>query len=134
MLRKLMIVPYAGEWPEWFPAYLAGIRHLAPLGYTFYFPPASLVEQRLWNQTGLRVSLVGKKLCDVRPLFGRLFEFEIEVGKFDFWGFTDLDCVYGRVEKWVTDEFLAELDVHSNHHSYVCGPWTLFRTGTTENL
>jgi len=39
----------------------------------------------------------------------------------------DLDCVYGRVEKWGTDDFLDGLDIWSNHDDYICGPWTLYR-------
>jgi hypothetical protein len=65
------------------------------------------------------------KVWDYRCALGLLYEDEIK--DYDFWGHVDFDCVFGDVDKWVTDEFLSGLDVHSNHHSYVNGCWSLYR-------
>ena len=65
------------------------------------------------------------KVWDYRCALGLLYEEEIK--GFDWWGHCDLDCVFGDVNKWVTDEFLSNLDVHSNHHSYVNGCFSLYR-------
>jgi hypothetical protein len=65
------------------------------------------------------------KVWDYRPALGLLYE--DETTGFDFWGHTDFDVVYGRVEQWVTDVFLERLDMHSNCTSYVNGCWSLYR-------
>lgn len=75
----------------------------------------------------------GGKIHDYRAVFGVLFAEELE--GYDFWGHTDFDCVYGRVQEYVTDDFLSRLDIYSNHWSYICGPWTLYRnTPLVNNL
>lgn len=65
------------------------------------------------------------KVWDYRGALGLLYEDEIK--DYEFWGHCDFDMVFGDVSKWVTDEFLSELDIHSNHDTYVCGCWSLYR-------
>jgi hypothetical protein len=74
------------------------------------------------------------KVQDYRGCFGLLYAKELE--GYDFWGFTDLDCVYTDFpEETMTDELLSKYDVISNHNTYVCGPWTLLRnTPEVNNL
>jgi hypothetical protein len=73
------------------------------------------------------------KPWDFRPALAVLYPEKVR--GYDWWGHTDLDCVYGDVGKWVTEGFLDGLDVHSNHNTYVCGPWTLYRnTDRVNNL
>lgn len=62
---------------------------------------------------------------DFRHSFGLLYQDKLD--GYDFWGHTDFDMVYGRVERWVTDAFLDNVDIHSNHVDYISGPWTLYR-------
>lgn len=128
MLRKLMILPWFGEWPPWMTQYLQNVQRLKAFGYDWLFwVDLEGLQERCRRKLGVEVPLrEGEaKSHDLRPAFGILFGEEIK--GYDFWGFTDLDCVYGRVWKWVTAEFLEGLDIHSNHHSYMCGPWSLLR-------
>lgn len=121
-LTKILIVPYFGELPDWIQKYEP------PTGYSFMldtnFPK---FKRRVKEKLGLDYpgEFGSGKVWDYRPALGILYEEEIE--GYHFFGHTDLDCVYGDVSKWATDEFLSELDVHSNHHSYVNGSWTLYR-------
>jgi hypothetical protein len=128
MIKKLMIVPYFGILPEWFDQWVANMELLKPLGYDYLLVTnLRLFEQRVRDKLGIEPNITPGtgKVWDYRCAFGVLFEEEIK--GYDFWGHTDFDVVYGNVDKWVTDEFLSELDVHSNHNTYVCGPWTLYR-------
>jgi hypothetical protein len=129
-IRKLFLHPYFGERPPWWDQYVAQLPAMKEMGYDFLIThDLKDFHHRALAATGIEPQgLYGtRKLCDWRPLLGLLYAEEIK--KYDFWGFSDADVAYGRVDKWVTDEFLSGLDVHSNHHSYVCGPWTLFRVG-----
>lgn len=46
------------------------------------------------------------KLCDSKPLYGKIFEEELR--GYDYWGFCDLDLIWGDIRKFLTDELLDE--------------------------
>jgi len=125
-----MITPFFGSLPEWKDKYVA------PDGYTWLFDSnLEGFKKRVWDKLGIVCPIEPNtgKLWDYRPALGLLYADEIK--DFEFWGHTDFDCVYGDVGKWVTDEFLSNLDVHSNHNSYVNGCWSLYRnTDEVNNL
>ncbi len=128
MIKKLFIVPFFGELPPWFDQWVANMELLKPMGYDYLLVTnLKLFEQRVRDKLGIEPNITPGtgKLWDYRPAFGVLFEDEIK--GYDFYGHTDFDVVYGNVDKWVTDDFLKDLDVHSNHNTYVCGFWTLYR-------
>ena len=128
MLKKLFIAPYFGELPTWMSSYMRDIEHLHQYGYDILIDQnLKRFEQRVGDILGVQCApLTGtRKLSDLRLMLGELYKDEIS--DTDFWGLTDFDCAYGRVNKFITEEQLAGLDIHSNHHCYVCGPWTLFR-------
>lgn len=108
--------------------YLANAEALKPLGYEWHLTTnLKLFRERVGDLLGLRCSIEPGtgKLHDYRPALGLLFQEELR--GFDFWGHTDFDCVYGRVDRFVTDDFLGNVDIHANHVNYICGPWTLYR-------
>ena len=134
MISKCLIVPYFGDYPEWMDLWFANTKRMKTLGYDFLFDTDEAdFKKRVWRKLGIECSpMTGTgRIWNFRPALGVLYEDEIK--EFDFWGHTDFDCVYGRVENWVTDDFLDNLDVHSNHHSYICGPWSLFRNEPVVN-
>ncbi len=66
-----------------------------------------------------------RKLCDLRPLFGLLFA--DLVGDREFWGFVDLDVIWGDLARYLTDDVLADHDLISADPRRICGPCTLVR-------
>lgn len=131
MIRKLLICPYFGPTPPWMPYWLANVkRNLEPRGYDVLMDTDEAafrerVETILWVEAP---PLYGTgKTWDYRPALGMLYEQELAVGEYDFWGHTDFDCVYGRVDRWLTDDFLRDLDMFSNCSTYVNGCWSLYR-------
>lgn len=46
------------------------------------------------------------KLCDFKPAYGKIFEDYIK--EYDFWGYCDIDVVFGDIRKFITDEVLKE--------------------------
>ena len=128
-LKKIFIVPYFGELPEWYDKYKP------PKGYDL------LLDQNIEGfkkrvKEKLGIDYPGTpgmgKVWDYRSALGYLYADEIK--GYDFWGHTDFDCVYGDVDKWITDEFLDKLDVHSNHNTYVMGAWALYRNCPEVNM
>lgn len=134
MIRKLLICPWFGPLPTWFVEYEKNIAHLQDLGYDFLIDtdlPA--FKKRVADILGIDCPIEPGtgKVWDYRPALGELYQKELE--GYDFWGHTDFDCVFGNVDKWVTDDFLNDLDIHSNHGTYMCGPWSLYRNKSEVN-
>lgn len=122
MTKKLLIMPYFGDMPEWIDKYEA------PIGYDLLIDTnLERFKQRVKDKLGIDCPITygSPKVWDYRCTFGVLYEEELK--NYDFWGHTDFDCVYGDVAKWMTDELLETYDVISNHQTYVCGCWTLYR-------
>jgi len=76
----------------------------------------------------LRVPFVlsrGYKLVDLKPAYGELFS--PELADYDFWGYTDLDLVYGDLAGLFTAEILNSHDVLSPSDRLLVGHLTLIR-------
>ena len=65
------------------------------------------------------------KLCDFRPFFGMLFPDLVR--DFDFWGYCDLDLVFGNLSRLLTDDRLADTDVFFADAHMVVGHFALYR-------
>ncbi|MBZ4042606.1 DUF6625 family protein [Flavobacterium hibisci] len=65
------------------------------------------------------------KICDLKPAFGFLFEDFLK--KYDFWGHTDIDMVYGDIRGFIDSETLNEYDLISASEYFVTGTFCLYR-------
>lgn len=134
MLKKLLICPFFGPLPAFYPQWRESVRTLERFGYHV------LVTQDLEDFNARCGAVLGfpspivpgtGKLWDYRCAFGELFAKEIE--GYDYWGHTDFDVVYGRVDRYVTEEMLNEkgpngrLDIYSDEDTYIGGHFTLYR-------
>jgi hypothetical protein len=131
VISKCLVCPYFGEYPPWWKHWLANTEHLRELGYEFLFDnDEDAFRERVRRVLDIECPpMFGTgKVWDFRPALGLLYREELR--GFDFWGHTDFDCVYGRVDQFVTDDFLREIDMHSDCADYVNGPWSLYRNTT----
>lgn len=128
-MRKIFLLPYFGDLPPWYDKWLTNFEEvLRPKGYDFLLDQdLEGFKKRVKEKLGIEYPGLPNtgKVWDYRCALGYLYEDEIK--GYDFWGHTDFDCVYGDVEKYLPDEFLKDVDVHSNHHSYVMGAWALYK-------
>ncbi len=65
------------------------------------------------------------KLCDFKPLYGHIFEEYIK--DYDFWGYTDIDMLLGRMSLFINDRMLEKYDIISSRKDSVAGNFTLFK-------
>ena len=78
------------------------------------------------KKLGFSAALIqGYKICDFRPSLEFLFP-ELIKG-FDFWGYGDIDIIYGDLRKFLTDELLDNYDVFSFRPEYLTGSFTVLR-------
>lgn len=127
-MKKIFIMPFFGKMPEWYD------KFELPKGYDLLLDTdLEGFKKRVKEKLGIDYpGLPGTgKVWDYRCALGFLYQDEIK--EYDFWGHTDFDVVFGDVDKWVSDEFLSQLDVHSNHDTYVCGCWSLYRNSDRVN-
>ena len=52
---------------------------------------------------------------------------------YEFWGYCDVDLIFGDLSKLLTPEFLEDLDVFSAHHSSIVGHFTIIRNNDKMN-
>lgn len=60
------------------------------------------------------------KLCDYKPMFGLIFEDYIK--KYDFWGYCDMDLIFGDIRCFVTEQLLENYE-----RIYIHGHFSLYK-------
>jgi hypothetical protein len=139
--RILVFSLWFGRWPEWMRFFLASCRANPSIDWLLIgddAPPQDLPP----NVRVMRISLadyralIAKKLdiapqwndaykiCDVRPALAAIHEEEIS--RYDYWGYCDLDVIFGDIRRIYTPETLTH-DIISPHAHVVAGHFTLFR-------
>lgn len=137
-----IVIPYFGKWPIWMPYYLETCRFNNTINWVFYtdcgkpenLPPnvkiidisytdyCDLVSQKL----GLEFHPENPyKLCDIKPLLGYIHADELN--GFDFWGFGDIDLVYGDLRAYFNQDRLSRKDLFSTHARRISGHLCLLR-------
>lgn len=65
------------------------------------------------------------KLCDIKPALGYIHAERL--ADVDFWGFSDIDLIYGDLRRYFSSERLARYDLLSTHERRVSGHLCLLR-------
>lgn len=71
------------------------------------------------------------KFCDFRPALACLFPEYIQ--GYDFWGYGDIDVIYGNIRTFITDELMSNYDVISVRHDFLPGAFSLFKNNIKIN-
>ena len=138
----LFLIPYFGSWPWWMPFFLMSCRAnpsidwllIGDCGELAELPPnvrqqhisfadyCALVSRRLGLHFEPRSPY---KLCDLKPAYGYIHEDEVR--GYDFWGFSDLDVVYGDLRGYFCNQRLQRYKLLSTHARRVSGHLCLLR-------
>lgn len=138
----LFIIPYFGKWPFWIPFFIESCRANPDINWLIISDCESIpdlpanVEIRYSTFKGY-CAFVSKrlgfdfspsnpyKLCDLKPAYGYLHE--RDVGGYDYWGFSDLDLIYGNLRSYFSEERLNRFKFFSTHERRVSGHLCLLR-------
>ena len=140
--RITFVIPFVGIWPRYIDLFLAGCRPIKNAQFFLFAeqPPATNLPknvrhfpmspreilERLKTSTDLQISTIpGHKLCDFRPFFG--IAFADLLGECEFWGYCDIDMMFGNFDKIIDKSFLAEVDIFSAHTHQFVGHCTFLR-------
>ena len=138
----ILLIPYFGKWPAWFDYFLLTCRHNASIQWLFFtdcpvpknapdnisFQSISFEDYKKKVSAKLGINFYPDnpyKLCDLKPMLG--FIHEEEINSYDFWGFSDIDLVYGDLRQYYTSERLSKFDLYSTHARRVSGHLCLMR-------
>lgn len=137
-MKACVIVTYLGTLPPWMRTYLktcyaSGLDFKIITDDTTYQSREN-VEFVMMTREELRTrinalgfdlpTLSNRKLCDVKILYGILFK-ELLQG-YDYWGYGDLDVIYGNARKFVNTTVFAGCDVFICRH-FLVGHGTFYR-------
>jgi len=140
--RIIFLIPYFGQWPFWMPFFIQSCRANADINWLLIGDcaalkdlPANVRQQRInfpdycsWISSRLGVEFAPEnpyKLCDLKPALGYLHEQDI--AGYDFWGFSDLDLIYGDLRAYFTEVRLRRYKLLSTHERRVSGHLCLLR-------
>jgi len=144
MVSVGIIIPYYGKLPVYFRLFLKGLENNRGILNVILFTDLPLIDYRLpdnlivYNMSfkELKVLIEHKtsipinmdsyyKLCDIKPSYGLVFEDYIK--DYAFWGFGDLDVIYGDLEKLINQESLLKYDAIIGRKKWVSGCMAIFR-------
>lgn len=136
-----MIIPWFGPWPPWIRPFLESCRWNPTVDWLIFgdarppedVPPnVRIVTTSFQNYRRLianRLAIEPRwhdayKLCDLKPALG--FIHQLEIAGYDYWGFGDLDVIYGDIRRFMTPAVLSH-DIVSAHAHIVAGHFSLLR-------
>ncbi len=65
------------------------------------------------------------KICDFKPAFGLLFEEHLS--GYQYWGYCDLDMVFGDIAGFLNRVMSENPDIISNYSGFMSGPLSIYR-------
>lgn len=119
------VVPYFGKFPDHFQLWLNSCSCNPTIDWLiftddkspFWYPDnvhvsytsLDFIKKQAERQLGFPICLNrAYKLCDLKPAYGVVFAKELK--NYDFWGFCDVDLIWGNIRKFVTEEVLQKND------------------------
>jgi conserved domain protein len=147
MSKVAQIIPYFGKWPEWIDLYFYSCSRNQIIDFYIYsdcgtldnYPnsdnikiiPISfsdykeLVTERLNKYGGSFKTDQKYKLTDLKPFLGLIHENELK--DYDWWGFGDLDLVYGDMSILLNEKNLNRYNLITTHNYHIAGHCTFMR-------
>lgn len=148
-LSKVFLISEFGSPFDWTPKYLENIGKLGKYGwYWKIFTPnkyenvpenveivnmtaeqySELVEKKLGYKPNIYITEKGIPSVHITDFYifsGVVFEDYIK--GFDFWGITNMDVVYGRLDHFIPDSMLENCDVFTDDVNTINGVFCLWR-------
>lgn len=120
-----LIVCYYGTFPQWMNIWLKSCELNSDIDFMIVTDvkidnlPSNVsilnmsmeeLKKHFTNILGFPVSLKSPyKLCDFKPVYGKAFEKELE--GYEFWGYCDIDLIWGHIRNFITKDILDNYDL-----------------------
>ena len=119
-----IVVPYFGKFPGWFDAWKISALKNSSIDFLIYTDCDNIESQgnikvikitfidfkvRLQSIFDFTIKCdIPYKLCDYKPCYGKALHDDLK--DYDFWGYCDVDLVFGNIRKFITDDVLDSYD------------------------
>lgn len=142
MNKIAVLIPYFGKWPEWIDLYFYSCEKNSFIDW-YFFSDCKLPEKSYNNlffhsisfeiyckrvSYRLGINFMPEnpyKLCDLKPFYGFIHE-DLLTG-YEFWGFADVDVVWGNIRSFYSDTLLAKYNVFSTGCDRISGHFCLIK-------
>lgn len=139
----IMIMPYFGKLPKWIKLYLYSCKKNEFIDYLFI---TDCEEMESLKSDNVRVVITSfenyclfvsnklginffpsspYKICDLRPFFDVIHEDYLK--DYTFWGYGDIDVVYGDLKILLSSKRLRKYDIISAHTDRLSGHFLVIR-------
>lgn len=142
MNKVLVLIPYFGQWPSYIELYLYSCSKQKGVDFMIFtdcpipscrydnviFRPMSFDDYCLIVSERLSIPFkptCAYKLCDLKPFYGVIHMREL--ANYDWWGFGDIDLIYGNLSLLVNDSNMRKYDLLTTHMDRVAGHFTVMR-------
>lgn len=135
MHKIAFVIPYIGKFPNFFQLWLNSCAYNETIDWiiftddkTDYCYPKNVyvhfvtfkwLQEKIQANFDFKISLERPyRFCDFKPTYGEVFaEYLVN---YDFWGYCDVDLIWGNLRKWLTEEMLCLNDRISLYgHCYI---------------
>lgn len=142
MDKIALIIPYFGKWPEYFELYLYSASRNPFIDFIFY-TDLPLPEKTYANTIFHYITFEDYcrrsseilnvdfsptrpyKLCDLRLFYGIIHEEDLQA--YGWWGFGDIDLVYGDLSLLVNEKNMSRYDLLTTGGDRIAGHFTIMR-------
>lgn len=140
--KVAIVIPYFGLWPEWIDLYFYSCSRNPNIDFIFYTDcnkPKEVYENTKFihinlsdycslisSQLGVEYAIANPyKLTDLKPFIGFIHQEDLK--EYEFWGFGDLDLIYGDLSLVVNEKNLKRYNLITTHNYHIAGHFTLCR-------
>ena len=125
MYKIALIVPYFGRFPNYFQLWLNSCKINPTIDWMVYtddkrkfdypsnvhvtYTTLQSIKQLAEEKLDMPVNIsMPYKLCDLKVVYGIIFQDDLV--SYDFWGYCDVDVIWGNLRRFITDEMLSKYD------------------------
>lgn len=146
-MRICIINLFFGKLPVFYPLFIESCRNNPDIDFLLVGDhPLSeigrnikLVEMNIDQFNALIIEKTGimsgikhpYKICDFKPLFGVIFKDFLN--DYSFWGYCDIDLVFGNLSNFISPEVLQKYDILNCYRGFSSGPFCLYRNNSLIN-
>ena len=143
MSKVIFIVPYFGRFPNYFQLVLNSMEFNKEFNWLIftdnnesYNLPKNVkivkttfdgIKKQIQKKFDFKISLERPyKFCDFKPAYGYIFEEYLK--EYDYWGYCDIDVIFGDLSKFITEDILNKYE-----KIFTLGHMTLYKNTYKNN-
>ena len=137
-----IVICYFGKWPAWLTYFLKSCAYNTTIDWLIFsdfklpIQPKYNIKYHLLSKEHFNKLATRKlnfdiniedsyKLCDFKPTYGKIFEDYLK--PYNFWGYSDIDVIYGQIRNFLSDNILTNYDIVSTYKGFLSGPFCVYR-------